>query len=202
MRARVFEAGADAAARAEVARFAGVAALAVIVVAAHGDGAGAGVAVDHHLHDGGGLAELVVGVVLGLREDAGGADDVGVEIRIERRRRAEAVREVRRTSRSRSSPVRAAPHRRPRWRASVLTRSVLTCPRRVIDSSTAIASSEFENSVPSSPVSTRPVTSLARSTLVGRAAGFIIRPAPSSCRRNRSSASRSASAARRPRRRG
>ena len=87
MRARVFEAGADAAARAEVARLAGVAALAVIVVAAHGDGAGARVTVDDHLHDGRGLAEFVVGVVLGLREDGvtrrlrGLRHDVRIEIR-------------------------------------------------------------------------------------------------------------------------
>ena len=46
---------------------AGVAALTVIVVAAHRDGAGARVAVDDHLHDGRGLAEFAVRVVFGLQ---------------------------------------------------------------------------------------------------------------------------------------
>ena len=62
-------------ARRENPRLAGGAIARVIVEAAHGDGAGAGVAVDHHLHHGGGLAEFGVAVVFGLGEDAGRPDD-------------------------------------------------------------------------------------------------------------------------------
>ena len=67
----------------------------VVVEATHLDGAGAGVAVDDHLHDGRGLANLGVAVVLGLREDAGGADDQRIDVRIERLLRvAVAIGEV------------------------------------------------------------------------------------------------------------
>jgi hypothetical protein len=68
--------------------------LAVIVEAAHRHGARARIAVDDHLHDGGGLAEFAVGLVLGLREDSGRAHDLRVQVWIELRRRAEAVRQV------------------------------------------------------------------------------------------------------------
>src|SRR5690606_16016701 len=67
---RIFEARPDAPARAEVAHLAARARAVVVVIAAHGDGAGGRIAADHHLHDRGGLAELAVALVFGPAKDA------------------------------------------------------------------------------------------------------------------------------------
>ena len=82
MRAAYSRHRAHAASRAEVLDLAFLAHAAVVVVAAHRDAARARVAVDDHLHDRRGLAELVAVRAgrgeLRVREDAGRADDVRI----------------------------------------------------------------------------------------------------------------------------
>src|SRR5690606_37037644 len=75
---RVFQAGTNAAARTQIANFAGGSVAGVIVVAAHGDGASTGITVDYQFGDRGGFAEFAIAVKFGLAEHAARADQVGI----------------------------------------------------------------------------------------------------------------------------
>ena len=82
----VFQAGTDTAAEIEIPRLAGRAITRMVVETAHLDGAGTGIAVDDHFHDGGSFAKISVAGVLGGGKYAARTDDVGVDIRIQRSR--------------------------------------------------------------------------------------------------------------------
>ncbi len=73
----VFQAGAHAFAGAEIADFAGGAVAGVVIKAAHGHGAGAGQAVDHHFHDGGGFAVFAIAAGTNFRACENGLVDAG-----------------------------------------------------------------------------------------------------------------------------
>ena len=110
-----------------------------------------------------------------LAEDAAGAPTMSrIEIGIEARRVAEVVGDDRRPSGSRSARALRTTSSRETVGASgpptaASRRHLASCDAlmRCIDSSTATVSSRLSRFA-SSPVSTRPVTSLARSTFVGR----------------------------------
>src|SRR5262249_30588372 len=88
---RVLEHRADHLPGLEVAGLAGGTGAVVVVVAAEGDGTGAGKAVEHQLHDRGGGGDVVVLEVGGGEDRGGTADDVGVLARIERGRVTEQI---------------------------------------------------------------------------------------------------------------
>src|SRR5205823_4643402 len=78
----------------EVTHLAGCAGAVVVVVAAQGDGAGAGEAVEHQLHDGGGFLDVRVGEVARREDGRGAAGDIRIPGGIERGRIAELVGRV------------------------------------------------------------------------------------------------------------
>src|SRR5690606_4091498 len=81
----VVKAGTDATACAQITLLAGGAVTRVIVVSAHGDGAGTGITFYHQLHHRGGLPEFAIAIKFSSAEDPGGTDNIrvsfGVDIR-------------------------------------------------------------------------------------------------------------------------